>query len=204
MKLFKGILNIPNLLCIYRVLYVPVMILLFYLDHIWRDEGVSWPAWLNVILITLAGLSDFLDGKIARWLKKETLLGKFLDSSTDKMVVGTALMCLVAYQVLECWWVLVAIIIFLREILISGVREFMGLYNVTFKVSWVAKWKLTVQMLFIGFLMAGPYGPDLVPYSMEIGKVGFFFAMVLTVWSGGEYLIAAWKALKQLEAEGKV
>lgn len=201
---FKGFFNIPNMLCMYRVVYLPVMVLLFYLDYIWRAEGVSWPAWLNVALYTLAGLTDFLDGKIARWLKQETLLGKFLDSSTDKMVVGTSLMCLVAYQILDGWWIVPAIIIFLREILISGVREFMGLYNVSFKVSWMGKWKLTIQMLFIGFLIAGPYGPDLVPYAQEIGKIGFLVATVLTVWSGWEYLREAWKTIKQLEAEGKV
>lgn len=203
MKIPRGLYSIPNLLCMYRIVYLPVMVWLFYLDHIWRDQQVSWPAWLNVALFTLAGLTDFLDGKIARWLKQETLLGKFLDSSTDKMVVGTALMCLVAYQILTGWWVVIAIIIFVREILIAGVREFMALQNVVVMVSWMGKWKLTIQMLFIGFLMAGPYGPDLVPYAFEIGQVGFLFAAVLTVWSGWEYLREAWKTIKQLEAEGK-
>lgn len=203
MKVPRGVFSIPNLLCMFRVVYLPVMVLLFYLDHIWRDEHVSWPAWTNVILYTLAGLSDFLDGKIARWLKQETMLGKFLDSSTDKMVVGVSLMCLVAYQTLEGWWIVPAIIIYLREILISGVREFMALQNVNVAISWMGKWKLTIQMLFIGFLIAGPYGPDLVPYAFQIGQAGFLVATVLTVWSGWEYLREAWKTIQRLEAEGK-
>src|ERR1700722_11284586 len=98
MKFPTGLLSIPNLLCYFRVVYIPVMVYLFYLDHKWLPEGIAWPAWTNVILYTLAGLSDYLDGKIARALKQETLLGKFLDSSTDKMVVGVSLMCLLAYQ----------------------------------------------------------------------------------------------------------
>lgn len=204
MKLPRGLYSIPNLLCMFRVVYLPVMILLFYLDYIWRDQQVSWPAWTNVFLFALAGLSDFLDGKIARYLKQETLLGKFLDSSTDKMVVGVALMCLVAYQILQGWFVVAAIIIFVREILIAGVREFMALQNVIVKISWMGKWKLTVQMFFIGFLIAGPYGQDLVPYAFQIGQAGFLLATVLTMWSGWEYLREAWKTIRKLEEEGKV
>ena len=203
MQIPKGTFSIPNLLCLFRVAYLPIMVLLFYLDYIWQEQGVSWPAWTNVVLYTLAGLSDFLDGKIARYLKQETLLGKFLDSSSDKMVVGVSLICLVAYQRLTGIWVVPAIIIYLREILISGMREFLALYNVSPKVTWVAKWKTTTQMLFIGFLMAGKYGPDLVPYAQEIGKAGFLLAMVLTVWSGWQYMREAWVTIKRLETEGK-
>lgn len=204
MQFPKGIFSVPNLLCYFRVAYLPVMILLFHLDYIWKTDQVAWPAWVNVVLFTLAGLSDFLDGKIARWLKQETLLGKFLDSSTDKMLVGTALMCLVAYQHMTGIWLVLAIVVFLREILIAGVREFMALYNVVVAISWMGKWKLTLQMLFIGFLIAGEYGEMLVPHAMMIGKAGFLVATVLTVWSGWDYLHAAWKTIRQLETEGKV
>lgn len=204
MAIPKGAFNIPNMLCLFRVAYLPVMVLLFYLDYEWREEQVSWPAWTNVILYTLAGLSDFLDGKIARALKQETLLGKFLDSSSDKMVVGVSLICLVAFQKLTGLWIIPAIIIYLREILISGMREFLALYNVSPKVTWVAKWKTTIQMLFIGFLIAGPYGPDLVPYAQEIGKAGFLVAMALTLWSGWQYMREGWVTIVRLEAEGKV
>ena len=203
MQFPKGVFSIPNLLCYYRVAYLPVMVLLFSLDHRWQDQGISWPAWTNLFLYMLAGLSDFLDGKIARWLKQETLLGKFLDSSTDKMLVGVALMCLVAYQQLTGFWMCCAIIIFLREILIAGVREFMALYNVVVKISWMGKWKLTAQMFFIGFLIAGDYGDALIPHTVFIGKAGFLLATALTVWSGWEYLREGWTTIKRLEAEGK-
>jgi cardiolipin synthase (CMP-forming) len=115
--------NIPNLLCYYRIATIPVMIGLFYFDN-------AVTAWINVALFTLAGLSDFLDGKIARATGQTTLLGKFLDSSTDKMLVGAILMMLVAFDRLDGLWIIPAIVIFLREILIAGVREFMALYNV--------------------------------------------------------------------------
>ena len=204
MQFPKGVFSIPNLLCYFRVVYLPVMILLFHLDYIWRGEQVWWPAWANVILYMLAGLSDFLDGIIARWLKQETLLGKFLDSSTDKMLVGASLMCLVAYQQLTGIWMVMAVIIFLREILIAGVREFMALYNVVVAISWMGKWKLTLQMLFIGFLIAGDYGDMLIPHAVIIGKAGFTVAFILTVWSGWEYLREGWKTIQRLETEGKV
>lgn len=204
MKLPKGIFSIPNLLCYFRVAYIPVMVALFYLDFIWQDRGISWPAWTNVVLYTLAGLSDFLDGRIARATNQSSIFGKFLDSSTDKLVVGVSLLCLVAFRPFEWMLFIPAMLIYMREILISGVREFMALYNVTVAVSWMGKWKLTLQMLFIGFLIAGDYGPGLVPYAVEIGRYGFLLATVLTLWSGWEYMRAAWKTMQRLEAEGKI
>jgi cardiolipin synthase (CMP-forming) len=204
MRFPKGVFSIPNMLCFFRVAYLPVMIFLFHLDYVWRDNGVAWPAWANVFLYILAGLSDFLDGKIARWLKQETLLGKFLDSSTDKLVVSASVICLVAYGQLTGFWMVCAIIIVAREILIAGVREFMALYNVVVKISWIGKWKLTIQMLFIGFLMAGDYGDALIPHTVMIGKVGFLAATILTIWSGWDYMREGWKTIQRLEAEGKV
>lgn len=204
MKLPKGIFSIPNMLCYFRIVYIPVMVVLFYLDYIWQAKGISWPAWTNVVLYTLAGLSDFLDGRIARATNQSSIFGKFLDASTDKLLVGVSLLCLVAFHKLEDLWLIPAILIYMREILISGVREFMALYNVNIAISWMGKWKLTLQMLFIGFLIAGDYGPDLVPYAVEIGRYGFLLATFLTLWSGGEYLREAWKTMQKLEAEGKI
>lgn len=204
MKLPRGIFSIPNMLCYFRVLYIPVMVVLFYLDYIWQSKGVSWPAWTNVVLYTLAGLSDFLDGRIARATNQSSIFGKFLDASTDKLLVGVSLLCLVAFHKLEDFWLIPAILIYMREILISGVREFMALYSVNIAISWIGKWKLTAQMFFIGFLIAGDYGPDLVPYAVEIGRYGFLLATFLTLWSGAEYMREAWKTMQRLETEGKI
>jgi cardiolipin synthase len=190
----KSAFNIPNLLCYFRIVAIPVMIALFYYDNMAA-------AWINVALFTLAGLSDFLDGKIARATGQTTLLGKFLDSSTDKMIVGVSLMLLVAFGRLEGLWILPAIVIFLREILIAGVREFMAMYNVIVPISKLGKWKLTFQMLFIGFLIAGEYGNALIPHAYDIGKWGFLFAAVITVISGWDYMREAWKTIQRLDAE---
>ncbi|MDE1153555.1 MAG: CDP-diacylglycerol--glycerol-3-phosphate 3-phosphatidyltransferase [Micavibrio sp.] len=201
----KGLFSIPNLLCFYRAAYLPVMIALSYADSAWRTDGISWPAWTNLFLFALAGLSDFLDGIIARALGQTTLLGKFLDSSTDKLVVGVALMCLVAFHQLEGIWLVFAIVIYMREILIAGVREFMGLYNVVVHISKMGKWKLTVQMFSIGFLIVGDYGDALVPHTMAVGKFFFLIATLLTVWSGWEYMREAWKTIQKMDAaEAKI
>lgn len=188
--------NIPNLLCYYRIAVIPVMLGLFYFDN-------AVTAWINVALFTLAGLSDFLDGKIARATGQTTLLGKFLDSSTDKMLIGALLMMLVAFDRLDGVWIIPAMIIFLREILIAGVREFMALYNVIVPISKMGKWKMTIQMFFMGFLIAGEYGEMLIPYAYEIGKAGFLFATVITVTSGYEYMRQAWKTIQEIDGQEK-
>lgn len=190
----RTLYNIPNLLCYFRLAVIPVMIALFYFDS-------AWAAWTNVVLFTLAGASDFFDGRIARATGQTTVFGKFLDSSSDKMVVGVALMLLIAFDRLTGLWILPAIIIYLREILISGMREFLALYNVSLPVSQLAKWKTTVQMLFIGFLIAGEYGEMLIPYAYEIGKAGFLFAAVITVVTGWDYLRQGWETISRADNE---
>jgi cardiolipin synthase len=188
--------NIPNLLCYYRIVIIPVMVGLFYFDN-------AVTAWINVVLFALAGLSDFLDGKIARATGQTTLLGKFLDSSTDKMLIGALLMMLVAFDRLDGIWIIPAMIIFLREILIAGVREFMALYNVIVPISKMGKWKMTIQMFFIGFLIAGEYGEMLIPYAYEIGKAGFLLATLITVTSGYEYMRQAWTTIQEIDGKEK-
>lgn len=188
------LLSVPNLLCYYRLALIPVMGYLFYLD-------TAWATWLNIFLWALAGLSDFLDGYIARATGQTSVFGKFLDASTDKLLVGTALMLLIAFDRLEGVWIIPAIIIYLREILISGVREFMALYNVVVPISMLGKWKLTIQMFFMGFLIGGEYGEMYVPYAYDIGKYGFLFAAAITVISGWDYVAGAWKTIRKIDEE---
>jgi cardiolipin synthase len=188
------VFNIPNLLCFYRIAIIPVIVVLFFYDN-------ALTAWTNTLLFFLAGLSDFFDGRIARATGQTTVLGKFLDASTDKMLVGVMLMLLVAFDRVEGVWIIPAIIIYLREILIAGVREFMGIYNVVVPISQMGKWKLTLQMLAIGFLTAGPYGDMLIPYAHQIGLALFVAAAIITVVSGWSYVVAAWKTIRKLDAE---
>lgn len=191
------VFNVPNLLCFFRIAVIPVMIWLFY-----HDGFAS--AWINVILFSIAGITDFLDGYLARAWNQTTILGKFLDSSTDKMLVGAALFCLVAFGRLDGVWIIPAAIIYLREILVAGVREFMGLHNVIVHVSKMGKWKLTLQMVSIGFLIAGPYGDAVIPYCFAIGKILFLAATLITVTSGWDYTRAAWQHIARLDQEGKI
>ena len=186
------VFNIPNLLCMFRIAVIPFMMVLFYFDN-------NVTVWFNIVLFALAGISDFLDGYIARATGQTTLLGKFLDSSTDKMLVGATILLLAAFGRLDGLWLVPAVIIFLREIFIAGVREFMALHNVIVHISRMGKWKLTVQVVSLGFLVAGPYGDSLIPHSLEIGKTLFLVATVLTIWSGWDYLREAWKEIQRME-----
>ena len=190
----NSLYSIPNLLCYFRVAVIPVMGVLFCFDS-------PFAAWTNLLLFSLAGLSDFLDGIIARATGQATLLGKFLDSSTDKILVGVTLMLLIAFDRLTGVWIIPALVIFLREILISGVREFMALQHVIVPISRLGKWKLTTQMFFMGFLVVGDYGDALVPQALLIGKLGLVFAAVITVLSGWDYMREAWKTLEKMDAE---
>lgn len=186
--------NIPNMLCYFRILCIPVMTALFFYDN-------AVTAWLNVALFTLAGLSDWLDGRIARATGQISLLGKFLDSSTDKMLVGAGLILLVGFDRIEGLWIVAAMLIFLREILIAGIREFMALHNVIVPISKMGKWKLTIQMLAMGFLIAGDYGEMLIPHAGIIGKALFFAATVMTLLSGWDYMKSGIITMQKLEKD---
>lgn len=197
MALPTQFLTLPNLLSMYRIVIIPVMILLFYLDSMWA-------AWMNLVLFAIAGATDFLDGYIARATGQTSILGKVLDLLSDKLIVGVTLILLVAFDRLEGIWIIPAVIIYIREIMISSVREFMAHHGVNVAVSWMGKWKLTIQMLSMGWLVVGDYGNALVPHTMVIGKVLFIVATILTVVSGAEYMRAAWKTIRSLEKAGEI
>lgn len=186
--------HLPNILSVFRIAVIPVMVALFYID-------TAWAVWTNVVLFSLAGASDYFDGRLARASGKTSLLGKFLDSTSDKAIVGVVLMMLIATDRLEGLWVLPALVIFVREIVIAGLREFMALYNVIVPISKLGKWKLTVQMIFIGFLIAGEYGDALVPYALEIGQYGLVLAALLTVISAWDYLVAGLKKIREIDSQ---
>ncbi len=190
----KFLYNIPNLLSFYRILVVPVLTLFFYI-------GGPVATWINVFLFFLACISDYLDGVIARSTGQISVFGKFIDATSDKILIGGVLLLLVAFHLLTGVWIILALIIFVREILVAGLREFLGQYNVSVPVSWMGKWKTAVQMFASGFVMAGDYGPALVPHSYAIGLLAFVVATVMTVLSGWDYMKAGIETLKKLDAE---
>ncbi|HAU29673.1 MAG TPA: CDP-diacylglycerol--glycerol-3-phosphate 3-phosphatidyltransferase [Rhodospirillaceae bacterium] len=181
--------KIPNYLTFGRIAAIPLFVALMMVD-------ASWAMWTALIVYATACITDFFDGWLARKLNAGSPLGRFLDPIADKLLVA-ALLILIAWNGrLDQWFsVIPATIIMMREIMVSGLREFLGPSGITIPVSRLAKWKTTVQMFALGFLIVGPkYGPDFFPYThipfphMEIGLVGIWFAAILTVYTGWTYM----------------
>jgi cardiolipin synthase (CMP-forming) len=175
--------SVPNLLTISRIVAVPLLVALFYI------EGDLW-RWIACVLFSAAALTDFLDGYLARIWSEQSALGRLLDPIADKLLVAAAILMLVAFGRIAGLAVLPALLILCREILVSGLREFLAELNVGLPVSRLAKWKTTLQMTALGFLIVGDSGPDALPVQ-EIGEVGLWTAAVLTVITGYDYLRAA-------------
>ncbi len=191
----KVIYNIPNLLSAYRVAVVPVIALCFYIDG-------PVAIWTATALFFLGCWSDYFDGVIARRTGQISAIGTFLDSSADKIMVGGVMLLLVGFQRLTGIWIMAALIIFVREILIAGLREFMALQNVVVPISWLGKWKAAVQMVASGFLIAGAYGEAVMPYSMAVGYSLFLIATVMTIVSGWDYLKKGFETMLKMD-DGK-
>lgn len=188
----KLMYNTPNLLSAFRIAAIPLLTVFFYI-------GGPVATWINVVIFFLACVSDYLDGEIARSTGQTTVFGKFLDSSADKILIGGALMLLVAFDRLTGIWIVPALIIFIRELVVAGLREFLGLYNISVPISRLGKWKAAAQMFAMGFLMAGPYGASLIPHSFEIGQGAFVLATIITVVSGWDYLKAGLETIHKLD-----
>jgi cardiolipin synthase len=189
--------HIPNLLSAYRIAVVPVLAALFF-------TGGEVATWVNVGLFFFACVSDYLDGEIARSTGQTSVFGKFLDATSDKILIGSVLLLLVAFDRLTGLWIIPALIIFIREILVSGLREFLGQYNIPVPISRAGKYKTLTQMIASGFLMAGPaYGPHFIPYSYEIGLTALLLATAMTVISGWSYLKAGIVTIRKLDAKKK-
>ncbi len=186
------ITNTANLLTLFRIIIIPFIVALFYFPG-------AWAAWTAVGLFVLAAITDFFDGYFARSLNQVSAFGKFLDPIADKLIVTVTLFLLVAFDRLEGLWIIPALIILVREILIAGLREFLGPYNIKVPVSKLAKWKTTVQLVVISFLIAGEYGNEVIPFANEIGHFGLLVAMVLTVMTGWNYLKTGLQAIQNMD-----
>jgi CDP-diacylglycerol---glycerol-3-phosphate 3-phosphatidyltransferase len=180
--------DVPNALTIGRLLAVPVMAIFFMM------EG-DWAAWTATWLFVAAGLTDWLDGYLARKYNLGSSLGAFLDPVADKLLVATALI-LLTWQDPTHLMVVMAFLIISREIVISALREWMAQMgsSAAVKVSDVGKWKTLMQLLGLGFMM--PRQPVLGLPFYEFGALLLSIATVLTVWSMFRYLRAAWPVIK--------
>jgi len=180
-----AVLNIPNCLTFARILAVPALVLAL---HFLEPVTAHWTAFA---IFVLASLTDWLDGYLARAWSQQSLLGAMFDPIADKLLVGATLMMLIADGTLAGTSVFAAIIILCREILVSGLREFLAGLQVRVLVTQLAKLKTFVQMLALALLLAGPAAGAFTPVAMPVALTLLWIAAVLTLWTGSDYLLAA-------------
>ncbi|HTW26307.1 MAG TPA: CDP-diacylglycerol--glycerol-3-phosphate 3-phosphatidyltransferase [Acetobacteraceae bacterium] len=177
--------DLPNLLTLSRIAAIPVLVLLAALRQPAGDLGAC-------IVFILAGITDYLDGRIARERRQVSAFGRMLDPIADKLLVGATLMMLAGEARLGRWGLYPAIVILLREILVSGLREYLATLRIGMPVTRLAKWKTGFQMAALGTLLAGDssaalLGIPFLPVSL-IGQAMLWVAAVLTLVTGWDYL----------------
>ncbi|WP_298224080.1 CDP-diacylglycerol--glycerol-3-phosphate 3-phosphatidyltransferase [Acidocella sp.] len=179
--------DLPNILTLSRIGAIPLLVLLEAIGAPWANFGAA-------MLFTLAGITDYLDGKLARELAQLSDFGRMLDPIADKLLIGATLMCLVGFDHMPSYGVYPAIVIMLREILVSGLREYLADIRVRLPVTKLAKWKTGVQMVSLGLLLLGDAGARFVGFSaLPVGWIGFallWLAAALTLITGWDYLTA--------------
>jgi cardiolipin synthase (CMP-forming) len=180
-----GLASLPNVLTYLRILAVPAVVLILFVV-----PGHAGRWWALAVYIG-ACVTDWLDGFLARVWRQQSTLGRMLDPIADKLLVGTTLLMLTYDGTLNGPAVGAAAVILCREILVSGLREFLAELNVKVHVTQLAKWKTTLQMTAIGILVAGPAGDRLVPGVTAAGLAMLWMAALLTLWTGFDYLKAA-------------
>jgi len=184
-------LNIPNMLTYARILAVPLVVLCFFLEGELRSSDFA--RWLAFAIFVVASLTDFLDGYLARIWKQTSNIGRMLDPIADKLLVASVLLLMAADGTIAGWSIWAAIIILCREILVSGLREYLAALKVSVPVTRLAKWKTTVQLLSVGFLLAGPAADKLIPHVTQTGIVLLWASAILTLYTGYDYFRAGLK-----------
>jgi cardiolipin synthase len=149
-----------------------------------------WLRWLALAVFAAAAVTDFLDGYLARVWDQQSTLGKMLDPIADKLLVGSCLLMLAAEDTIHGWALLAAVVILCREILVSGLREYLAELRVSIPVTRLARWKTFGQLLAIGFLIAGEAGDAVMPATIEIGLVLLWLSAIVTLYTGWDYLRA--------------
>ncbi|MDE2183653.1 MAG: CDP-diacylglycerol--glycerol-3-phosphate 3-phosphatidyltransferase [Alphaproteobacteria bacterium] len=175
--------RLPNLITILRIVLVPVFAVAF-----WIPGDTARLTAFGVFCV--AGISDALDGLAARKLNAGSDFGRMLDPIADKILVGVALMMLVAEGQFDGWKLVPALVILSREFLVSGLREFLAGADVSVPVSFFAKIKTTIQMIAIGAMILGPIAEKVVPGALAFAYVALWVAAALTVATGYVYLRA--------------
>ena len=178
------ILTLPNILTLSRIAAIPVFVGLFFME-------TTTGQWIACALFSLASLTDFFDGYVARSRGQMSAFGMFLDPVADKLLVATGLLMMAAFNQISGTALIPAVIILCRELLVAGLREYLAEFSVSLPVSRLAKWKTTAQMVAIGLLILGndshPTIPETIPIRL-IGEVGLWIAAIITIITGLSYL----------------
>jgi CDP-diacylglycerol--glycerol-3-phosphate 3-phosphatidyltransferase/cardiolipin synthase len=181
-----GALNLPNILTYGRVAAVPVVVALLF----WPER--EWADWTAFGLFAAAAITDFFDGYLARAWSQQSSLGRMLDPIADKLLVAAALLMLSANGAIAGGSLWAAVVILCREILVSGLREYLAELRVSVPVTAVAKWKTAAQLVALGFLIAGPAGEHALPGAHVAGIVLLWIAAMLTLYTGWDYMKASY------------
>ena len=179
------ILKIPNILTIGRIIIVPIFVFTFFIPGLFGDL-------IPFFLFVLASFTDYLDGLLARLFKEESKLGELLDPIADKILVAAALILLVMNGTIKNYEVIAAIIILTREILISGLREFLAKGKITMHVTSLSKLKTFIQMTSIAILLTGESGNKIINFqdynAQTVGIILLWLSSFLTLYTGYDYI----------------
>lgn len=186
----KTAISLPNLLTYARIAAVPLVVACLLAG------GDQW-RWTALGLFIAAAITDFLDGYLARLWSQQSSLGRMLDPIADKLLVAAVLLMLSADGTIAGVHLWAAIIILCREVLVSGLREFLAQVQASVPVTQLAKYKTAMQLVAIGFLIAGPAGDRILPYNTDIGLAGLWCAAILTLYTGYDYFRAGIRHLTE-------
>ncbi|MSP05852.1 MAG: CDP-diacylglycerol--glycerol-3-phosphate 3-phosphatidyltransferase [Acetobacteraceae bacterium] len=179
--------DLPNVLTLSRIATIPALVALVALRRPWADLAAC-------LLFTVAAITDYFDGVVARARRQQSDFGRMLDPIADKLLVGATLMMLVGQDRLSDFSLYPAIVIMLREILVSGLREYLASIRIGLPVTSLAKWKTGFQMAALGTLLAGDSAAKLLGLGMLpigfIGEIMLWIAAGLTLVTGWDYLTA--------------
>lgn len=191
-------LALPNILTYGRIVAVPIVVGCMFTQNILH--GGLWLRWLALAVFIFAGISDFLDGYFARMWGQQSSLGRMLDPIADKLLVASCLLMLAAESTIHGWALFAAVVILCREILVSGLREYLAELRVSVPVTRLAKMKTTLQLIAVGVLIAGEAADRLMPGVTNVGITLLWLSALLTLYTGWDYLQAG---LRHLTEEGE-
>ncbi|HYS47327.1 MAG TPA: CDP-diacylglycerol--glycerol-3-phosphate 3-phosphatidyltransferase [Xanthobacteraceae bacterium] len=180
--------SVPNMLTYARIAAVPAVVACMY----WSDilQGGLWLRWIALAIFIAAGVTDFFDGYFARAWAQHSSFGRMLDPIADKLLVASCLLMLAANDTIRGWSLWAAIVILCREILVSGLREYLAELRVSVPVTRLAKWKTTAQLVAIGFLLLGEAGDLIIPVVTPIGLTLLWLSALVTLYTGWDYFRA--------------